>query len=262
VATAKMAWDLGYKTVVLQSGEDFWYTQDRVSTIIRGIKAITGMAITLSIGERDADTYRAWRDAGADRFLLRIETTDPELFARLHPDDNLDARKACLITLRDLGYQLGSGVMVGLPGQTSAMLARDVIWMHDIGVEMIGIGPFLPHPATPLADSTSGTIDQALRLVSVLRLVFPNAHIPATTAVETIESGGRERALMAGANIVMPNVTPSDHTAGYELYPNKFRANNTVEAYRRCIEAQILAIGRNIATDAGHVAGRKGGTHS
>jgi biotin synthase len=199
------------------------------------------------------ETYRAWREAGADRYLLRIETTDPVLFSTLHPDDNLEERMACLYTLRDLGYQLGSGVMVGLPGQTTEMLARDVIWLRDLGAEMIGVGPFIPHPGTPLKDEIGGTVEQTLRLVAVLRLVFPDAHLPATTAMGSLDPLGRERALQAGANVMMPNVTPTDFREKYEIYPGKICLSDDAEHCRGCINARIHAIGRTVGDSHGHV---------
>lgn len=253
IATAQEAEKLGYRSVVLQSGEDLWFTTERMAEIIRGIKATTDLAITLSAGERDFDTYRAWREAGADRYLLRIETTNAELFAALHPDDDLETRKACLYALRTLGYQLGSGVMVGLPGQTADMLARDVIWLHELGAEMIGVGPFIPHPATPLHDAQGGTVERTLRLVAVLRLVFPSAHLPATTAMGSLDPLGRERALEAGANVMMPNVTPTDFRADYEIYPGKICLGDDAKHCRGCISMRIHAIGRTVATDHGHV---------
>ncbi len=253
VATARRAEQLGYKTVVLQSGEDRWFTAERMAAIIRAIKAATDLAITLSAGERDRRTYARWREAGADRYLLRIETTDPALFAALHPDGDLAARQQCLYDLRDLGYQLGTGVMVGLPGQTPDTLAGDVIWMHELGAEMIGVGPFIPHPDTPLCDAAGGTVEQTLRLVAVLRLVFPYAHLPATTAMGSLHPLGRERALQAGANVVMPNVTPGAVRPKYAIYPGKICLTDDAEHCRGCITGRIHAIGRTVATDHGHV---------
>jgi biotin synthase len=256
IATACEAEKLGFPSLVMQSGEDLWFTGPRLAEIIRAIKEKTALAITLSVGERDESDYRLWREAGADRYLLRIETTDPELFRRIHPDDDLEGRKACLLTLKRLGYQLGSGVMVGLPGQTPAALARDVLWLRDLGAEMIGVGPFIPHPETPLADAAGGTFDQALRLVAVLRLVFPYAHIPATTAMASLDPLGREKALQAGANVVMPAVTPTDRRALYALYPGKICLDDNARKCRGCIEARIRGIGRTVAIGPGHVIRR------
>ncbi|HEY3416610.1 MAG TPA: [FeFe] hydrogenase H-cluster radical SAM maturase HydE [Armatimonadota bacterium] len=253
VETALRAVELGYHTVVLQSGEDRWYGRERLAKVVRDIKASTDLAITLSVGEWDRETYRVWREAGADRYLLRIETTDPALFQALHPDDDLETRKSCLYALRDLGYQLGSGVLVGLPGQSPQMLARDVIWLSELGAEMIGVGPFIPHPATPLRDAVGGTVEQTLRMVAVLRLVFPDAHLPATTAMGSLHPTGRERALQAGANVVMPNLTPTSYRPNYEIYPGKICLGDDAGHCRGCITGRIHAIGRTIGTDHGHV---------
>src|SRR5208283_1813393 len=216
VEAAIKAWQIGYKTIVLQSGEDLYFSTELMADIIREIKSRTELAMTLSMGERDKSTYSAWREAGADRYLLRIETTDEKIFRKLHPEDDLNERKRCLFMLKELGFQLGSGVMVGLPGQDALSLAKDVIWMHELGVEMVGIGPFIAHPETPLRNEKSGTLGQALRLVAVLRLVFPYAHIPATTAMGSLDPIGREKALQAGANVLMPNITPTKVRPLYE----------------------------------------------
>jgi len=253
VDTATKAWQIGYKTIVLQSGEDLYFSGRLIAEIIREIKAQTDLAITLSLGERDRGTYSAWRKAGADRYLLRIETTDAKLFKRLHPDDDLDERKRCLFALKDLGYQLGSGIMVGLPGQDAAGLADDVIWMHELEVEMIGIGPFIPHPRTPLKDEKGGTLGQALRLVAVLRLVFPYAHIPATTAMGSLDPLGREKALQAGANVMMPNITPTKVRPLYELYPDKICLDENADRCFACVAARIISLNRTIGADHGHV---------
>ncbi len=253
IRTAQEAEELGYRSVVLQSGEDMWFTPERLAEVIRGIKESTDLAITLSVGERDYDTYKLWYEAGADRYLLRIETTNPALFAALHPDDNLEARKRCLYDLKALGYQLGSGVMTGLPGQTPEMLARDVIWLHELGAEMIGVGPFIPHPETPLAEATGGTVAATLRLVAVLRLVFPDAHLPATTAMGSLDPLGREAALQAGANVMMPNVTPTETRPKYEIYPGKICLSDDARHCRGCITMRIESIGRKIGPDRGDV---------
>ncbi len=253
IATACEAERLGFPSVVMQSGEDAWYTGPRLAEIIRAIKDKTSLALTLSVGERDPADYRLWREAGADRYLLRIETTDPALFRALHPDDDLETRKACLFTLKSLDYQLGSGVMVGLPGQTPDTLARDILWLRDLGAEMLGVGPFIPHSETPLADAAGGTLNQALRLVAVLRLVFPWAHIPATTAMASLDPLGREKALQAGANVVMPAVTPTDRRPLYALYPGKICLDDDARKCRGCIDARIRSIGRTVATGPGHV---------
>lgn len=253
IDAALNAEQIGYRTIVLQSGEDFHFSRESMAEIISGIKTRTDLAITLSLGERDRNTYAEWKRAGADRYLLRIETTDRKIFERLHPDDDLETRKNCLLTLKALGFQLGSGIMVGLPGQNAESIAADIIWMHELGVEMIGIGPFLPHPETPLKDERGGTLDQALRLVAVLRLVFPWSHIPATTAMGSLDPIGREKALQAGANVMMPNITPTEVRALYELYPNKICLDEDADRCFTCVTSRIISLNRTISTDHGHV---------
>jgi len=253
IKTATKAERIGYKTVVLQSGEDLYFSSERVADIVREIKSKTELAVTLSLGERDRSTYSAWRNAGADRYLLRIETTDAKIFAKLHPDDDLDERKRCLYILKELGFQLGSGVMAGLPGQDAASLAMDVIWLRGLGAEMIGVGPFIPHPGTPLKDEKGGTLRQTLRLIAVLRLVFPYAHIPATTAMGSLDPLGREKALQAGANVMMPNITPIDVRPLYELYPNKICLDENADRCFACVASRIMSINRTIGAGPGHV---------
>lgn len=259
VATAREAEKLGYRTVVLQSGEDLWFSPERLAEIVAAIKSATSLAVTLSVGERDYKTYLLWRESGADRYLLRIETTDPVLFQALHPEDRLEDRMACLFTLRELGYQLGTGVMTGLPGQTVEGLARDIIWMHELGAEMIGVGPFIPHPDTPLENERGGTVDQTLRLIAVLRLAFPFAHIPATTAMGTLDPQGREKALEAGANVWMPNVTPQRVRPQYEIYPHKICIGEDASACRACVGMRIMSLGRRIAPGRGDTVRRSAG---
>ncbi len=253
VEAAVWAEQIGYKTVVLQSGEDLYYSADSMADIIREIKSRTELAITLSLGERDEITYSRWKEAGADRYLLRIETTDEKIFRNVHPDDELHQRKQCLLVLKELGYQLGSGILVGLPGQDAWSLAGDVVWMHKLGVEMIGIGPFIPHPETPLKHERGGTLSQALRLVAVLRLVFPFAHIPATTAMGSLDPSGREKALQAGANVMMPNITPARVRQLYELYPNKICLDEDAGHCYACAASRIASLNRTIGTDRGDV---------
>jgi len=253
VEAAVGAEQIGFRTIVLQSGEDMQFIAESMADIIGEIKSRTQLAITLSLGERDKTTYSRWRKAGADRYLLRIETTDKEIFKDLHPDDELDRRKKCLLALKDIGYQLGSGIMVGLPGQDARSVAKDVIWMHELGVEMIGIGPFIPHPETPLKHEMGGTLRQALRLVAVLRLVFPYAHIPATTAMGSLDPNGREKALQAGANVMMPNITPATVRPLYELYPNKICLDEDASHCHACVRSRIASLNRSVGAGRGDV---------
>lgn len=250
VETARRAAELGFQTIVLQSGEDMHYDQSRMCRIIERIKRLD-VALTLSIGERDYGDYKAFRDAGADRYLLRIETTDCALYHRLNPGMSWERRHECLLMIRELGYELGSGIMVGQPGQTVESIADDLFYLKDIGIDMAGIGPFIPHPDTPLAAEQGGTLEQALRTMAVMRLLMPDINIPATTAMESLHPQGRLKALQAGANVVMPNVTHGEYRRLYELYPGKVCVNDTPAHCRSCIGLKILSIGRTIGQGRG-----------
>ncbi len=243
---------LGYGTVVLQSGEDRWYSSQMLVGILREIKAGADIAITLSIGERHEEEYRLLREAGADRFLLRIETSSPALYRDLHPDSNWETRLECLHSLRRLGYQVGSGVMIGLPGQTAEMLADDLLLLQSLDLDMIGVGPFIPHPLTPLASAGGGPLGQALRFIACLRLLCPEALIPATTALGALDPEGRQRSLQAGANVLMPNCTPLQYREHYQLYPGKIYIGESTPECRSCAEAMVIALGRTVATGPGH----------
>ena len=250
VETARRAADLGFQTIVLQSGEDLHFDQARLCRIIEQIKRLD-VALTLSVGERDYADYKAFRDAGADRYLLRIETTDTDLYHRLNPGMSWQHRHECLLMIRELGYELGSGIMVGQPGQTMASIADDLLYLKDIGIDMAGIGPFIPHPDTPLASEAGGTLELALRTMAVMRLLMPDINIPATTAMESLHPQGRIMALQAGANVVMPNVTEGEYRRFYELYPGKICVNDTPVHCRSCIGLKIQSIGRTIGQGRG-----------
>ena len=250
VETAKRAAALGFQTIVLQSGEDMHFDQARMCHIIEQIKRLD-VALTLSVGERDYEDYKAFRDAGADRYLMRIETTDRDLYNRLNPGMSWERRHECLLMIRDLGYELGSGIMVGLPGQTVESIADDLLYLKDIGIDMAGIGPFIPHPETPLAGEAGGTLEQALRTMAIMRILMPDINIPATTAMESLHPQGRIMALQAGANVVMPNVTEGEYRRLYELYPGKICVNDTPAHCRSCIGLKIRSIGRTIGQGRG-----------
>ncbi len=253
VTTAQRAADLGFKTIVLQSGEDMHYDQARMCRIIEQIKQLD-VALTLSIGEREYADYQAFRNAGADRYLLRIETTDVDLYHRLNPGMSWQRRHECLLMIKELGYELGSGIMVGLPGQTIESIADDLLYLRDMGIDMAGIGPFIPHPETPLAHEQGGTLELALRTMAIMRLLMPDINIPATTAMESLHPQGRIMALQAGANVVMPNVTEGEYRRLYELYPGKICVNDTPAHCRSCIGLKIQSIGRSIGQGrGGHV---------
>ena len=248
--TATRAAALGFQTIVLQSGEDLHFNQARLCRIIEQIKRLD-VALTLSVGERDYEDYKAFRDAGADRYLMRIETTDRDLYHRLNPGMSWERRHECLIMIRELGYELGSGIMVGLPGQSVESIADDLLYLKEIGIDMAGIGPFIPHPDTPLAGEAGGTLEQALRTMAVMRLLMPDINIPATTAMESLHPQGRIMALQAGANVVMPNVTEGEYRRLYELYPGKICVNDTPAHCRSCIGLKIRSIGRTIGQGRG-----------
>lgn len=250
VETAKRAAALGFQTIVLQSGEDMHFDQARMCHIIEQIKRLD-VALTLSVGERDYGDYKAFRDAGADRYLMRIETTDRDLYNRLNPGMSWERRHECLLMIRELGYELGSGIMVGLPGQTVESIADDLLYLKDIGIDMAGIGPFIPHPETPLAGEAGGTLEQALRTMAIMRILMPDINIPATTAMESLHPQGRIMALQAGANVVMPNVTEGEYRRLYELYPGKICVNDTPAHCRSCIGLKIRSIGRTIGQGRG-----------
>lgn len=251
VKTAEQAVSYGYKTVVLQSGEDGWFDTDTLCNIIRQIKNLD-VAITLSIGEKTREEYAAYRQAGADRYLLRIETTDNDLYEKLDPGLSWENRVRCLQDLKDLGYEVGSGSLVGLPGQTLESLADDLLFFQKLPVDMAGIGPFIPHPQTPLADQTTdGHFELSLKMMAVMRLLLPDINIPATTAMETLHPQGRLLALQAGANVVMPNATDTQYRSFYELYPGKICVGDNAEKCRHCIEGKIKSIGRYISPGKG-----------
>lgn len=240
-------YELGFRTFVLQSGEDPWYTADLLASLIRDIKGgFPDAAITLSIGEREAGTYRLLYEAGADRFLMRHETASRRLYQELHPLMSFDHRRQCLETLQSIGYQVGAGFMVGLPGQTAEDLAEDLIYLLALNPDMIGIGPFIPHDKTPLAQAKAGSLEDTLVMVALARLFLPEALIPATTALGTLHPQGRELALKAGANVVMPNLSPVAVRKKYALYNNKICTGDESAQCRHCLELRIEAAGFSV----------------
>jgi len=216
-------YNAGFRTFVLQGGEDGYYTRDRVCALARKIKAeFPDCALTLSIGERSKDDYQAFFDAGADRFLLRHETSDPHHYSLLHPAElTLENRISCLRALKSIGFQTGCGMMVGSPGQTTDMLVKDLRFIKDFQPEMVGLGPFIPHAQTPFADKNAGSVDMTLKLLSIVRLMNPNVLLPATTALFTLDTDGRINGINAGANVVMLNLSPQEARKKYSLYDGK-----------------------------------------
>jgi biotin synthase len=251
VAAAEYGVELGYKTVVLQSGEDPAFSGESLAEIIREIKKL-GLVVTLSVGEREPFEYQLWREAGAERYLMRHETADPVLYDCLHPGQTLAKRISLLKALKALDYQVGTGFMVGLPGQTAETLLADLELARELEAEMVGIGPFIPHPGTPLGIDKGGTLEQTCIMVALTRLFLPYALIPATTALGSISPLGRESALKAGANVVMPNLTPRIHRADYQIYPNKICLGEEAAECRGCITRRIESIGRRVAEGVGH----------
>jgi biotin synthase len=266
LACAQEATRLGYGTVVLQAGEDPGLGRQAVAETIRAIKRDTPLAITLSLGERDEEDLLAWREAGADRYLLRFETSDPALYRRIHPSlpGVPSDRFAQLRRMRRMGYEIGTGVMVGIPGQTWDTLASDLLRFRELDMDMIGVGPFLPSPRTPLgvadiAAFLAAPEDQVpndelttLKIVALTRLVCPEANIPGTTALATLDRAqGRELALARGANVIMPNVTPMEYRVRYEIYPGKACVNETAAACQGCLEGRIRGLGRTLGKGPG-----------
>lgn len=247
---AQKAVDMGYKTIVLQSGEDEYYSREILCKIIKGIKTLD-VALTLSIGERSFDDYKAFKDCGADRYLIRIETTDKELYKKMHPHMSFENRVRCLKDLGKLGYEVGTGCLVGLPGQTIESLANDIFFFKEINADMVGIGPFIAHPHTPLKDCLNGDFTLALKVMALTRILLKNINIPATTAMETLNQNGRIIALQSGANVVMPNVTTTEYRAKYEIYPNKICINENPSQCFNCISGKIRSIGRSVSTGYG-----------
>ncbi len=246
---------LGFRTFVLQGGEDPYYTDDIMCEIISSIrKEYPDCAITLSVGEKSRETYEKYFAAGANRYLLRHETADKEHYAMLHPNSmSLENRKRCLFDLKEIGFQVGSGFMVGSPYQTAENLLADLRFLQELMPDMIGIGPYLTHEQTPFADKENGSMELTLRLIAVLRLMFPYALLPSTTALGTIHPKGRELGLKAGANVVMPNLSPVNVRKLYELYENKICTGEEAAQCRSCLEQRVKSAGYKIVTDIGNV---------
>lgn len=248
---ASKAQGYGYKTVVLQSGENDIYTVADMQYIIGKIKAL-GLAITLSVGEKTRAEYEAYKRAGADRYLLRIETTDREIYEKLHPGMSFENRRRCLSDLKEMGYEVGTGCLVGLPEQTVESLADDILFFKVLDADMIGLGPFIPNADTPLAREKGGTFIESIKVMAITRLLLPDANIPATTAMETLNKEGRIIALNSGANVVMPNVTEGEYRQMYMLYPGKICINDTPAHCRGCISGKIMGIGRQVSKEYGY----------
>ncbi|MCR5195326.1 MAG: [FeFe] hydrogenase H-cluster radical SAM maturase HydE [Pseudobutyrivibrio sp.] len=254
---ANLGYELGFRTIVLQGGEDMAYSDDDICNILKAIKAAhPDMVITLSIGERDRASYEAYFKAGARRFLLRHETANPKLYAKLHPAElSWQHRMDCLKDLKDIGYQVGAGFMVESPGQTSKDLAMDLKFIEEFKPDMCGIGPFISHKQTPFAKEDSGKADTTLFCLSLIRIIYPEVLLPATTALGTIDAKGREKGILAGANVLMPNLSPTNVRKKYTLYDNKICTGEETAECINCLKGRVSSIGYEIVVNAGNRAG-------
>lgn len=253
----KEGYRLGFRTFVLQGGEDDFYSDDDMCDIISAIKSQNpDCAVTLSIGEREYESYRVFFDAGADRFLLRHETADNEHYLRLHPHNmSPEHRKQCLYNLKSIGYQVGCGFMVGSPYQTEWNLADDMLFIKELNPQMVGIGPFISQHDTPFASMKSGTLEQTLFMLGLVRLTLPGVLLPATTALGTIHPLGREKGILAGANVVMPNLSPRSVRNKYLLYDNKICTGDEAAESVNHLISSMKSIGCDIVVDRGDCAG-------
>lgn len=247
-----MGYDLGYRTFVLQGGEDLYFTDEKIVEIIKTIKSkYNEVAITLSIGEKSYESYEAYFKAGADRYLLRHETANPELYEKIHLNSNLNSRKKSLLNLKEIGFQVGAGFMVGIPGGTREDLAKDLIFIKELEPEMVGIGPFIPHKDTIYREELGGTLEDTITMIALTRLLLPYALLPATTALGTIDQTGREKGIKAGANVVMPNLSPMVVREKYSLYDGKICTGDEAAECRNCIEKRIISSGFSIDMSRG-----------
>ena len=250
-------YELGFRTFVLQGGEDGYYTDERLEEIIKEIKEKhPDCALTLSLGERSRKSYELFYQAGADRYLLRHETADAGHYQRLHPEEmSYEHRMNCLKELKAIGYQVGCGFMVGSPGQTEETLAEDMLFIQGFQPHMVGIGPFVPHHETPFGREPGGTVEDTLYLLSLIRILKPTVLLPATTALGTIDPRGREKGILAGANVVMPNLSPTNVRKKYELYDNKICTGDEAAECRSCLSNRMKTIGCELVTHRGDAPG-------
>lgn len=243
---------LGYKTIVLQGGEDTYYTDDVLESIIMKIKAkYPDNVVTLSLGERSYNSYKRLYDAGAERYLLRHETANEELYNNIHPGANFKNRINCLKNLKEIGYQVGAGFMIGIPGQSKEDLVKDLRFLKEFNPHMCGIGPFIPHKDTPFKDEISGTLDETILLLAIIRLLLPKVLLPATTALSTIDKYGRQAGIKVGANVIMPNLSPKNVRDKYSLYNGKVYSNLEAAECKKDIESQLNEIGYKIIIGRG-----------
>lgn len=256
LSCCKEGYGLGFRTFVLQGGEDPYDTDERIAELVYRIRSsYPDCAITLSVGEKSRESYQRFFDAGADRYLLRHETADREHYQTLHPAEmSYENRMRCLLSLKEIGYQVGCGFMVGSPGQTAARLAVDMLFITELQPQMVGIGPFVPHHDTPFAKENAGTVELTLYMIGLLRLLKPNLLLPATTALGTIDSAGREKGILAGANVVMPNLSPTGVRKKYELYDHKICTGEEAAECRMCLNRRVERIGYQLTVERGDPA--------
>lgn len=249
----KTGYGLGFRTFVLQGGEDPGFSDEVLCSLVKTIKKQhPDCAVTLSVGERPRAVYESFKKAGADRYLLRHETADDDHYQMLHPENlSPTVRKQCLYDLKDLGFQVGTGFLVGSPFQKTEHLVADLLFIQEFKPQMIGIGPFIPHEDTPFGNEPAGSLNLTLFLISLLRLMHPDALIPATTAIGTLQEGGREEAILRGANVVMPNLSPADYRKDYSLYNNKLSDGAEAAELRQALDARLKTIGYQTVTDRG-----------
>ena len=257
LACCESGYQIGFRTFVLQGGEDGYFTDDRLTDLVYSIKnRYPDCAITLSVGEKSREAYQRYYDAGADRYLLRHETANEAHYRMLHPAEmSCENRKRCLWDLKEIGYQVGAGIMVGSPGQTVDHILEDLEFMQALEPDMVGIGPFLPHHATPFAKESAGTVDLTVRLLALTRLMLPKVLLPATTALGTLDPTGREKGILAGANVVMPNLSPENVRENYLLYDNKLCTGSEAAEGLRLLNETMKKIGYEISLDRGDRAG-------
>lgn len=253
----KQGFELGFRTFVLQGGEDGYFTDDIICDIVRGIKEkYPDCAVTLSIGEKSGESYKKFREAGADRYLLRHETADREHYSKLHPPSmSCDGRKECLYALKKAGFQTGSGFMVGSPFQTSRTLAEDMLFLKELQPHMVGIGPFIPHHDTPFGSYPSGSADLTVFFIALIRLMLPFALIPATTSLGTSDPMGREKGILAGANVIMPNLSPLSVRKKYMLYDNKLCTGDEAAEHLKELKERMRRVGCEISAGRGDCKG-------
>lgn len=256
---ADYGYNLGFRTFVLQGGEDTFFTVEKLCRIIRNLKTQhADCAVTLSLGERSFESYKALKDAGADRYLLRHETADSKHYSRLHPDSmRFENRINCLNNLKVLGYQVGAGFMVGSPFQTPEHLSNELVFLKKLNPQMVGIGPFIPHKDTPFAEENKGSVELTLFMLALIRLTLPNVLLPATTALATADPFGHEKGILAGANVIMPNLSPLNARQKYTLYDNKIYTSDEAAQGIDHLRKKINAIGCQIVTDRGDYKGEQ-----